>query len=111
MTVKKMLFDAQTVDASGNATSTDVIYTGNTDHLDIYVKNTGTSANCTIIIYGSSHKDKSFQREVQPFTLGTGEDGKSGVSVYEKSIPSWCWAKVINSGTSPAIVDVELEMW
>lgn len=111
MSVIKKLFDAQTVEASGNATSVDVIYTGNTDHLDIYIKNTGASANCTIQIYGGSHKDKSSQRSVTPpFTLGSG--GKEGISVYDKSIPSWCWAEILNSDSSnSAIVDVELEMW
>lgn len=104
------LFTAQTVAASGTATSTGV-NVSNCGRVNVYCQNAG-STNLTLTLKGSNTVGLALERVLGVITLNATTVTKAGFSITKDCIPGYVWGVLTNAdGTNAATVTVTVERY
>lgn len=111
------LFTARALTASGGATpsaTSPLLAVGKLSKIHAFVKNTGTSTNVTITIYGTPTNPAVMKEALSVFTLGATGGGSdfAGRYIEKDAIPKYIYAVITNSdAANPATVYVTLDRW
>ncbi|MDD4521715.1 MAG: hypothetical protein PHW84_02020 [Methanosarcina sp.] len=105
------LFSNQSVAAGTTSSPSTGIRTGNNAKMQIMFKQTGSSTNCTMNLYGSSHEDLSNAGIIATLTLGVGGNPVS-LAIEPSWIPEYTYGELINKDPSnQAIGTLEVTTW
>ncbi|MEN6293611.1 MAG: hypothetical protein ABFD07_16550 [Methanobacterium sp.] len=104
------LFSSQTVAVSSSVTNTTGVYTGNNAKMSVSFAQTGSSTDCTMILYGSDYENLSIPRIIATINLGAGQSDGQSIDPY--SIPAYTFAELVNSDSAHAAIGtVEITTW
>lgn len=105
-----VLFSLQTVAASATISNYNGVYTGNNAKMSVSFAQSGTSTNCTMILYGSDAGDLSIPRIIASINLGAGNSG--GQAIDPIAIPTYTFAKLVNGDpVNTAVCTVRITTW
>lgn len=111
------LFTAQALTVSGGATpsaTSPILAVGKLSKIHAFVKNTGTSTNVTITIYGTPTDPAVMMEPLAVFTLGATGGGSdlAGRYIEKDAIPKFIYAVITNSdAANTANISVTLDRW
>lgn len=99
------LFTSAALTASGGATpslTSNPIAVGKLSKIQVFVKNAGTSTNCTITIKGKPTSDSTMESVLAVFTLGASGAGADKAGRYIEQFPSYIFAVISNADAANA---------